>query len=309
MVMDLEGHRGARGLRPENTMPAFACALSLGVTTLELDVGVTRDGVVVVMHDRVLNPNVVRDASGDWLKDEGPSLFSLDFAELTLYDVGRINPQSSYALEFPRQKPVDGTRTPSLAEVFALTEKAGNDVVEFNIETKLSPQSPGETLAANDFVDALLDVVRQYRLETRVIVQSFEWETLRYVQAVAPSLRTSYLTTQQVWFDNIWAGCEQVSPWTAGFDVGQFDGSLPATVAAAGGDIWSPYYLEVNEDNVREAHARDLQVIVWTVNDESEMRKVMALGVDGIISDYPDQLRKVAVAQKLTVPEATPVEP
>ena len=309
MALDLEGHRGARGLAPENTLPAFATALSIGVTTLELDVGVTRDAVVVVMHDRTLNPSVARDHSGKWLPEQGPSVYSLSFPELAEYDVGRIDPQSDYARAFPRQVSVDGTRAPSLGEVFDLTKKAGNHVVEFNIETKLSPESPEETLPAIAFADALIDVVRDYGFESRVIIQSFEWRTLRHVQEVAPGIRTSYLTSQQTWFDNLRRGRAGVSPWTAGFDIDEYAGSVPATIEAAGGDIWSPFYQEVTQSNVRDAHARGLQVIVWTVNDESEMRRMMELGVDGIISDYPDQLREVAIARGLGAPKVTPVEP
>ena len=309
MALDLEGHRGARGLSPENTLPAFATALSLGVTTLELDVGVTGDNVVVVMHDRTLNPSVARDVSGQWLKDEAPSLHSLSFTELSTYDVGRIDPRSDYARGFPRQEPVDGTRAPRLAEVFDLTHKAGNQLVQFNIETKLSPEFPHETRPAIAFADALIDVVQTYGFEPRVIIQSFEWKTLQYVQKVAPAIRTSYLTSQQSWFDNLHAGRPGVSPWTAGFDIDEYAGSAPALIEAAGGDIWSPFYREVHVHNVRDAHERGLEVIVWTVNDESDMRRMIALGVDGIISDYPDRLRDIAAAQGIELPEPTPVEP
>ena len=309
MAFDLEGHRGARGLSPENTLPAFATALSLGVTTLELDVGLTADNVVVVMHDRTLNPSVARDSSGRWLDDPGPSLFSLSFAVLRSYDVGRIDPQSDYARGFPRQTSVDGTHAPSLAEVFELTRKAGNEVVQFNIETKLSPESPGETASAVPFVDALIEVVQKYELDKRVIIQSFEWATLRHVQKVAPSIRTSYLTTQQAWFDNLRAGQPGVSPWTAGFDIDRFDGSVPGLVEAAGGDIWSPFYREINAHNLRDAHNRGLSVIVWTVNDEPEMIRMIELGVDGVISDYPDRLREVVSSLGLELPPPTVVQP
>ena len=309
MALDLEGHRGARGLSAENTLPAFATALSIGVTTLELDVGVSSDGVVVVMHDRTLNPAIARDKSGEWIKAHGLSLHSLTFAELSSFDVGRIDPRSDYASGFPRQKPVDGTRAPSLVEVFDLTKRAGNDTVEFNIETKLSPESPHETLPAVAFADALIAVVQDYGFDTRVIIQSFEWKTLRHVQAVAPSIRTSYLTSQQNWFDNLRARRPGVSPWTAGFDIDDYGGSAPAVIEAAGGDIWSPFFQEVNEDNVRDAHNRGLGVIVWTVNDETQMRRMIEIGVDGIISDYPDRLRAVASALGLALPSATPIKP
>ena len=309
MAWDLEGHRGARGLSPENTLPAFATALTLGVTTLELDVGVTKDNGVVVMHDRALNPAVSRHASGRWLSGSGPSLYSLSFAELSTYDVGRINPDSKYSVGFPRQVPVDGTPPPALSEVFELTRKAGNDVVQFNIETKLSPESPSETLPANAFADALIEVVTSYGFERRVIIQSFEWKTLRHVQEVAPNIRTSYLTAQQGWFDNLHVGRPGVSPWTGGIDIDRFAGSAPAAIEAAGGDIWSPFYGEVTEENLNAAHQLGLEVIVWTVNDIREMHRMIELGVDGVITDYPDLLREVVAAHGLSLPAATPVEP
>src|SRR5262245_9243123 len=154
-AFDLQGHRGARGLAPENTLPAFAAALTLGVDTLELDCGVTRDGVVVVYHDRTLNPDITRAPDGQWLEKRGPAVRSLDFAELQRYDVGRLRPGSEYAKPFPGQRPADGARVPKLADVFALAAKSGNHTVRFNIETKLSPQAPEETLPPAEFARAL----------------------------------------------------------------------------------------------------------------------------------------------------------
>ena len=141
-TFDLQGHRGARGLAPENTLPAFAAALSLGVTTLELDTAITRDGVIVVSHDPFLNPDITRGADGEFLKERGPPLHTLSLAELQRYDVGRINPESRYAQQQPGQKPVDGSRIPRLAEVFALTRRAGNYDVRFNICLLYTSPSP-----------------------------------------------------------------------------------------------------------------------------------------------------------------------
>ena len=136
---DLQGHRGARGLAPENTLAGFARALALGVTTLELDCGVTKDGVVVVSHDRALNPDHTRDAGGGFLAAAGPLIRELSFAELQKYDVGRIRPGSAYAVTFSGQQPVDGERIPRLSDVYALVAKSGNAAVRFNVETKISP--------------------------------------------------------------------------------------------------------------------------------------------------------------------------
>jgi glycerophosphoryl diester phosphodiesterase len=139
---DLQGHRGARGLAPENTLAGFKRALAVGVTTLELDTGVTRDGVVVVSHDRLLNPDHTRDAAGQFLAVPGPAIVDLTYAELRQYDVGRIRPGSELAAQFPEQQAVDGERIPRLVDVFALVEASGNRTVRFNIETKIEPGHP-----------------------------------------------------------------------------------------------------------------------------------------------------------------------
>ena len=140
-AFDLQGHRGARGLAPENTLEGFALALSIGVTTLELDLGMTKDGVVVVSHDSSLNPDHTRGADGEFLKVSGPAIQSLTLAELKRYDVGRLRPGSRYAANFPAQRQIDGARIPTLAEVFDLVHRGGAGHVRFNVETKLTPAS------------------------------------------------------------------------------------------------------------------------------------------------------------------------
>ena len=143
-AFDLQGHRGTRGLAPENTLAAFQRALDIGVTTIETDLAVTKDGVLVISHDPYLNPDVVRGPDGAWLAAKGPAIHSLTLAELERYDIGRLNPASAYAKQFPLQQPADGQRFPTLAEVFALAQASGKPV-RFNIETKITPTSGGET--------------------------------------------------------------------------------------------------------------------------------------------------------------------
>ena len=308
-MLDIQGHRGARGLLPENTLPAFARALSIGVTTLELDCAITRDGVVVVSHDSTLNPDITRGADGQWIKRADLPINAYTIAELQQFDVGRIDPASDYAGRFPRQQPVDDTRMPSLDEVFALARRAGNDAVRFNIETKLSPLHPQRTVAPDVFAQALIAVIQRNRLDARATIQSFDWRTLAVVQREAPRIQTVYLSAQQPFMDNILAH-DASSPWNAGLHVSQFGGSVPRMVRAAGGAlnvIWSPCADDVNAANVREAHALGLAVVVWTVNAEADMRAMLALDVDGIISDYPDLLRRVAGEAGYALPLATPV--
>lgn len=305
---DLEGHRGARGLAPENTLPAFAKALSIGVTTLELDAGVTEDGVVVVCHDRRLNPDIARGPDGRWLTGHTRAIRELTVRELQRYDVGRIRPGSDYSKRFQDQRRMDGVRIPKLADVFALVRHARNDAVRFNIETKISPLAPADTVGPEEFARALIEVVRANGVAGRTIVQSFDWRTLAVVQREAPEIATSYLTEQQQANDTIGAGQEMASPWTNRIRY-RDHGSVPRMVKAAGGAIWSPSYRDLTQALVTEAQALGLKVLPWTVNDPGEMDRLIGWGVDGIITDYPDRLRAAMAAKGLPLPSATPVAP
>ncbi|QJR13813.1 glycerophosphodiester phosphodiesterase [Usitatibacter palustris] len=285
---DLQGHRGARGLAPENTLPAFATALTVGVTTLELDVGVTRDGVVVVHHDPTLNPDITRGPDGKWLETRGPAVHALTYEELARYDVGRLKPGTNYAKGLPKQEPADGARIPTLESLFALVKRAGNDRVRFNIETKISPLEPATTLPPEPFARKLIDEVRRAGVASRTTIQSFDWRTLAVVQNEAPDIPTVYLSTPRTL-----APVEgKPTPWTAGLDPAAFGGSVPKMVKAAGGKIWSPNYTALDEAMVSEAHALGLKVVPWTVNDPEAIAKVIGMRVDGIISDRPDLVRE-----------------
>jgi len=305
---DLQGHRGARGLMPENTLPGFAKALSIGVTTLELDLAVTRDFEVVVIHNPRFEPEIARDANGAWLKQSSPSIHSMTLATVKTYDVGRLNPASRYARRYPDQQSVDGSSVPTLGEVFELVNKSANQQVRFNMEIKSNPERPELTHAAEEFVRTVVDVIRAYRMQSRVVVQSFDWSALREVQDIAPDITTSYLTADQKWLSNLQAGRPGASPWLNGLDVDDFDGSAVRAIKAAGGATWSSYHKEVSVDSIKLAHELGLSVNVWTVNDPGRMRELIAMGVDGIITDYPDRLRQVLTELGMPLPAATPVD-
>jgi len=306
---DVQGHRGARGLSPENTLVAFARALTIGVSTLELDVGVSRDGIVVVTHNPRLEPEITRRLDGTWLRATGPAVRTLSVEELGAYDVGRIKPGSRYAGRFPDQTPADGARIPTLKEVIELVRRSGNEKVRLNIETKLKPTEPDLTLSPEKFAMAILDVVHGLGMTDRVTIQSLDWRTLQEVQRRAPAVETSYLSAQQRWRDNLRKGEAGPSPWTAGFDIDDFGGSVPRLVKAAGGRVWSPHHREVDAAQVEEAHDLGLVVKVWTVNEEVRMEALVDMGVDGIITDYPDRLRRVLEERGMKVPTPTPVHP
>ncbi len=304
-ALDIEAHRGGRALRPENTLPSFANALSMGVSTLELDMGVTKDHVVVVSHERGLDPDLAVGTDGRYVAPPGIPFVRLTLEQVKSYDVGRIRPGSDYAARFPDQVAIPGTRIPTLAEVFALVRRSGDRNVRLNIETKIDPNHPDESLDPEHFVTVVLDLLHREDFADRVMIQSFDWRTLQLVQNRSPGIATVYLTQQQgpdatVFIDG-------PSAWTAGFDPMKYGGSVPAAIKAAGGSIWSPDFQDVDQALVDESHRLGLEVVIWTVNRPDDMARLIDLGVDGIISDHPDLLRDVAAAKGLSLPQPAPI--
>lgn len=296
-ALDLQGHRGVRGLLPENTLPSFQRALELGVSTLELDIAITSDGVLVISHDPLLNPDITRDAAGRFIEQRGPAIHATTWAQLQAYDVGRLKPGTDYARQFPDQKPVDGTRIPRLSDLFDLVKRSGDEKVKFAIETKLVPDKPDETPLPEPFARAVVDEIRKAGMASRSQILSFDWRTLQVVQKIAPEIATVYLTIQRN-FDNIGASRPEGSAWTAGFQFREH-GSVPKMIKAAGGSHWSAYYGDLDAQKVKEAQSLGLKVLAWTVNDPTVMERMIGYGVDGLITDRADLARKLLEARNI----------
>jgi glycerophosphoryl diester phosphodiesterase len=284
-AFDLQGHRGARGLHPENTIKGFEAAIALGVTTLETDLALTRDGHLVLTHDPLLNPDVVR-RDGRWVAP-GTAVFALSLEDVRALDVGRLNPASAYAAQWSAQVPLDGARMPTFDDFAALVKRAGRPV-RINIETKLHPGKPTETATPDVFASAVIAAVRQHNLSAVTTVQSFDWRTLRIVQQQAPDIATACLTIETERTNNV-RPVTGTPSWTAGLNIEDHQGSLPRLVRAAGCKTWSPFWRNVDATRLAEAKALGLATVPWTVNDPADMRRLIELGVDGLITDYPDR--------------------
>lgn len=297
-LIDLQGHRGARGLWPENTLAGFGETLKLGVTTLELDVVVTKDGVLVISHDPALNPAITRSADGRFIPSRGPNIIDLTFEQLQAYDVGKVDASSSYGRNYPEQKPVDGQRIPKLKDLFELVKASGDTKVKLAIEAKITPLRPEQTPSPEKFADMLLEEIRDNGFIDRVQILSFDWRVLQHVQRLSPGVPTVYLTVQARELDNLMVNSNQDSPWTAGFQFKQH-GSVPRMIKAAGGTHWSSFWRELDAQKVREAQALGLKVLAWTVNDRAVMASMLDLGVDGLVTDRPDLAIELLKERKL----------
>jgi glycerophosphoryl diester phosphodiesterase len=274
-------------------------ALAAGATTWELDIGLTQDGVPVVLHDRRLNPDMTRDRHGAWIDAPTPTLASLPLAVLQSYDVGRLRPGTRSAAAWPQQQSADGERVPTLDAVFELALRTAPASLRFNIETKLSPLAPDQTASPEAFVAALLASIDRHGLRERVTVQSFDWRTLQRLQQRAPGIATAALTAERPDFDTVSGG-----RWSAGLVLAEHGGSVPRLVKALGAPIWSPNFRDLTPERLAEARALGLRVIPWTVNAPEDIERLLGWPIDGLISDYPD--RVVAALAARRAPAAAP---
>lgn len=301
-MFDLQGHRGARGLWPENTLAGFARTIELGVCALELDCGVTRDGVVVVSHDPELNPDCTRDARGRFLEGTGAPLCTLSFEELAAYDVGRLRPGSAYAARFPAQQALDGERIPRLTDVLTLVRTHGRGRVRACLEVKTFPEEPHRTLAPEPFVAALKRDIETTGTAELVAVIAFDWRVIACAQRLMPKVPTTALTEEQQGGDTVRIGAARPSPWLGGLNPAQFGGSIAALVKASGAGTWGPDYLDVTAERVKEMHALGIRVVPWTVNEPADMQHLLTCKVDGMVSDRPDRLRAFLEGQGMPLP-------
>lgn len=288
---DLQGHRGARGLFPENTLEGFRRALAIGVDTFELDVAVTADGVAVVSHDAVLNPDITRTADGSWLEGTGPVIHDLPLPSLSAYDVGRIRPGSDYARRFPDQAPIDGVRIPTLEAVLGFDRH-----VRWNVELKLYPDRRKLTPSPETMVEIVLEACLRTASVERMHAESFDWRAQRHFRRLRPELPLAWLTEPVTIAD--------ARSWWGGPHPSDFGGSVPRAVAAEAGSTpaatWAPEYLSLRQEEVAEARGLGLRVVPWTVNDPDAMERLIGWGVDGLITDRPDlahaALRRLGIA-------------
>ncbi|TGK02736.1 glycerophosphodiester phosphodiesterase [Leptospira langatensis] len=282
-TLDSQGHRGARGLKPENTWPAFEEALQHGMTTLELDTVLTKDQKIVIHHDSNTNPAICT-------KKDGTEISSVSLYDLTLAELKQLDCGSKKNINFPEQASVPGTELITLGEFFdkiKTWERTGKrpKLPKFNIETKFpndenSNVSP-EILEAH--VSLLLKTIEAAGMVDRSTVQSFYLPALSIAKKKNPRIKTSALFSLTY---------PQGMAMKLGFGDSRRHAVLEKTKELKA-DIISPYFLYVSHDFVTQAHSLGIRVIPWTVNDPEEMRRLIRVGVDGIISDYPDRLNSV----------------
>ena len=263
--IEVQGHRGARTVLPENTIPGFEYALDVGVDTLELDMGVTKDNVVIVNHDQKINPKICQ------MKDGSPVGDNLWVRNMTLKEIKQLDCGSKVNPRFKNQTLKPGTEIPTLDEVFKMVKASKAPIAKkvlFNIETKSDPKNPMAQPKPAEFARLVLKVVKKHKLQDRVTIQSFDHRTLREVKKQAPKIQLAALFEHEP------------------------DNWVEATKSAKA-DIVSPYFKFLSKEEVKTMQAAGLKVIPWTANDASDWADLIELGVDGIITDDPKPLMKM----------------
>lgn len=299
-IVRLHGHRGARGVLPENSLQGFIHCFETGVRAVEFDILCTADGVPVLSHNPTLSGSMTKASDGSWLGDDAPRIVDLTFEALQHYDVGALRPGSVYGDRFPDQAVIPGLRTPSFDALCALVAAPPYDDVILNAEIKSNWDREDDTPPPEPYAATVLEVIARHGLEARVLLQSFDWRILSAIARQAPEMPRSYLTympddgnPKEI---NIFPG----SRWMDGLSLADHGGSLPATIAAAGGTNWAPFFRDATAENVAEAQDLGLIVTVWTANAPEDIRRMIEIGVDGIITDYPGRAQRILLEEGLS---------
>lgn len=289
------GHRGARGEMPENTMASFQYLIKHGITAVEIDVQNTVDAVPIIHHDPQISVNLARNTKGEWLSEPGPKIIESSHSDLTAFDIGTLKNGTDYQKRFPDQVALSGISIPTLDE-FCIWLKSHTDVVG-NIEIK----SYANRVDLGDSPDALarsvIDTLKKHSVESQAIISSFDWRVLSACHLIDAQIARGYLS----YFDRenppMQPNIFPQSPWMAGANWNGPDDSLPDTIASLHGHIWAPYFEDITERQIARAKELGLIVNVWTVNDSQDISKMIKLGVDGIITDFPLRAKSILSAE------------
>jgi len=289
--ISLLGHRGARGLLAENTLPSLAKPFEYGADGIELDIQLSKDNKLVIYHDLRLKSNITRDPYGKWVRKPGQPVRSLTLNQLKQYKLGLINKKTAYGLLFRKQKRLPDQAIPTLAELVEHFDKENLNNALLNIEIKHSPEETEICPRAFTIAKKVVDEIHRLKIADRCVVSCFNWAVIKSVRELDTGLKTGCLTMIDPNDDTISPVKGNTSLWNAGLDIRDYDQSVAAMVLEFGAEFWIPYYKNLTKQELDKAHINDLNVITWTVNHKQTMKKLMRWGVNGIISDYPNKLQ------------------
>jgi len=280
------GHRGARGVLPENTLESFKYLFENNIHSYETDILISKDFIPVITHDFRLDPSYTKDINDNWIEDENIKIIDLTYDQILQFDVGTLNKLSKYGRKFINQKSLQNQKIPKLSELLKLTSDNIVEDLLINLEIKSTPIEKNLTPEPDEMVKIIIDEVSRSNLEDRIIYSSFDWRVLREIKERDSKIPRAYLTS------GARGKIYDKSPWLD-FTPLHNGVELPELIKALGGSAWHPNYKDVNKEIVQTSHDKGLPVNVWTVNRESDMLRMIDYGVDGIMTDYPLKLKEL----------------
>ena len=293
------GHRGARGEIAENSIEGFKHTFALGIKAVEFDVVISKDKIPVLYHYFNLMPYLVKDESGNWLKNSELKVFDKSYEELSKYNIGGLDPESKHGKRFKEQKLLKNAKIPKLSELLELASRKENKDVFLNIEVKSTPFKMGLTPNPSDTVSLILKNIDTYKLEDRIIISSFDWRILYELKKQNSRILRGFITLQQD-LSTTKKNIYENSPWMAkNYSLDQLF-LIPNIIKSLEGHAWNAFYRDVTKQNVELAHKHGLATCVWTVNREQDIIRMIEYGVDGIITDYPKKVQEICKSKNIS---------
>jgi glycerophosphoryl diester phosphodiesterase len=293
------GHRGARGEIAENSIEGFKHTFALGIKAIEFDVVISKDKIPVLYHYFHLMPYIVKDESGNWLKNSELKVFDKSYEELSKYNIGGLDPESKHGKRFKEQKLLNNAKIPKLSELLELASRKENKDVFLNLEVKSTPFKKGLTPIPSDTVSLILKDIDTHKLEDRIIISSFDWRILYELKKQNPRILRGFITLQQD-LSTTKKNIYENSPWMAkNYSLDQLF-LIPNIIKSLEGHVWSAFYRDVTKQNVELAHKHGLATCVWTVNREQDIIRMIEYGVDGIITDYPKKVQEICKSKNIS---------
>lgn len=325
-TVEVYAHRGARSYAPENVIPGYEVALQIGANWVDMDIGITKDGIIVADHDIWLNPDILSKNGKFWAKSRQEFIASipneqfnekiqpylvknLTLKELQEYEAGILNPDSEYAKYFPEQISRPGTHIPSLQEVIDYVNSKTKNQVNFQIEVKNDVNHLDWTVSQQEFASQIFDIIKANNLFNRFEVQSFDWVILYELQKLDSRIKTAYLVGVDDKVRMLNPDPKVAGLWSGGKLLKDYNNSLPQMIKALGGACYEPQDTALTKAELEECHSLGLKVVVWTWPEQSGgvfdpvlVARLIDWGIDGIITDDPGQLISMLAARSLSVP-------
>ena len=289
-IIRIVGHRGARGLFPENSMVGFENILKIGVTLIELDVVFSKDKTPIITHNHTINPSTSRDVDGEFV-NENIKVSSLTVEQIKNYEIGRLDLDSDYGKRFPEQAQLDGIYMPTLQELFEKMQQPQFEQMRLMVEIKSEPNYSSQD--RENIASLVIKQIRDANLSNKVLLHSFDWLLLSEFKKKDPKITTSFLTKKGYQNES-----ENHNPLQVFMqDAAGYSNSVPEKISTLGGSVWCPYFKDITRDRLLSARENNLIVVVWTLNELDDIEAMIELGVDAIVTDYPPRVMSALIAK------------